>query len=196
MSEPIIGALYNHIFSVEDISDESEQVDEPVTLAEMKKYLRLDGSEDDSPGDEFDFDDELIEDLITEGRVWVEGFTGLHLVQKSLQVVLLNQAGGIEIPGPVTGEIVIKDKDGETIDSEDYEFIATKFPKLQTAFCDKITLEYEAGYTPETIPRGLKSAIKSFVADSFEHRGDDKAPASRERAADKARPYRRISPWE
>lgn len=195
MSDPTIGATYNHIYNVEDVSDESGQVTEPVTLAEMKKYLRLDGSEDESPGDEFDYDDELIEELITEARIWIEGFTGLHLVEKSLQVVLLNQAGGIEIPGPVTGDIVIKNKDGETIDAEDYVFIGSQFPKLMTTFCDRITLEYTAGYSSETIPRGLKIAIRAYVADHFEYRGDDKPPSANERAAQKARPYRRLSLW-
>lgn len=190
-----VGAAYNHIFSVEDISDESGEVIEPVTLAEMKKYLRLDGSEDDSPGDEFDFDDELIEDLITEARMWVEQFTGLHLIPKSLRVVLLNQAGGIEIPGPVTGTIVIKNQDGDTIDADGYDFVATSFPKLLTTYSDKITLEYEAGYTPANIPRGLKVAIRAYVSDHFEFRGDDNPEAPNERASQKCRPYRRLSAW-
>lgn len=192
VSDSPIGAAYNHIYSVDDISIESGEPTEPVTLQEMKDYLRIDGSQDDSPGDEFDFDDELIEDLIAEGRIWVENFTGLHLIQKSLKVVLLNQAGMIELPGPVTSTVVIKNMDGEVTDADTYVFIGSSFLKLVTPFCDKIILEYEAGYTRTTTPRGLKGAIKSYVADHFEYRGDDDKTAN-ERAARKARPYRRLS---
>lgn len=196
VSDSPIGAAYNHIYSVEDITNESGEPTEPVTLKEMKDYLRLDVSDDDdSPGDEFDFDDRLIEELITEGRIWAEEFTGLHLIEKSLRVVLLNQAGMIEIPGPVTDTPIIKDREGETVDSDTYVFVGSLFLKLETTFWDRITLEYEAGYTAETVPKGLKGAIKAYVADHFEFRGDDKAPASNERASRKARPYRRVALW-
>lgn len=192
------GARYNHIYQVDNISNESGEVSEPVTLAEMKDYLRLEGfqADDDSPGDEFDFDDELILDMVTEARTWVEKFTGVHLVPKTLQVVLLNQAGMIELPGPVTGTIVIKNEDDTTIDSATYKYIGSDFPKLKTPFDGLITLQYDAGYTPETCPKGLKNAIKAYVAYAYTHRGeemDDKALT--ESAARKARPYRRAALW-
>lgn len=193
VSDDPTGAAYNHIYNVDDISNESGEATEPVTLQEMKDYLRLEGSEDESPGDEFDFDDDLLEELITEGRIWVEKFTGLHLIQKDLQVVLLNQAGMIELPGPVTGTIVIDDTEGEVIEADSYDFIGSSFPKLVTTFSDRITLEYEAGYTPTTIPKGLKGAIKCYVAYFFERRGDDNEKAFPESAARKARPYRRLT---
>lgn len=278
VSDSPTGAAYNHIYNVDDISNESGEVTEPVTLQEMKDYLRLEGfstdavyvtteepisltllegafsvqdnrlidatiltlaregliytksatvgnrkfvhdadagtvtfqtagNEDDetlditygyagaSSGDDaFDFDNDLIEELITEGRIWVEEFTGLHLIAKTLQVVLLNQAGMIELPGPVTGTIVIDDTEGEAIDADTYEFIGSSFPKLVTTFWDRLTLEYDAGYTPTTIPKGLKTAIKAYAAYAFEHRGeeiDDKALT--QSAARKARPYRRLT---
>jgi hypothetical protein len=82
--------------------------------------------------------------------------------------------------------------EGEVVDSDTYEFTGSAFPKLATSFCGRITLEYEAGYTPTTIPKGLKGAIKAYVADHFEFRGDDDKKAN-ERAARKARQYRRLS---
>jgi uncharacterized phiE125 gp8 family phage protein len=198
VSDTPIGAAYNHIYSVDDISNESVEVEEPLTLQEVKKYIRLEGfTDDDSPGDDdFDYDDDLIEDLITEGRVWVEKYTGLHLISKTLQVVLLNQAGGIELPGPVTGSVVVKNQDGETIDSDEYSLIGSQFKRLESTFDTKITLEYEAGYTRTNIPKGLKTAIRAYVAYAYTHRGeeiDDKALT--ESAARKARPYRRLSLW-
>lgn len=194
VSDSPIGAAYNHIYSVEDITNESGEATEPVTLKEMKDYLRLDVSDDDdSPGDEFDFDDRLIEELITEGRIWAEEFTGLHLIEKSLRVVLLNQAGMIELPGPVTETPIIKDREGETVDSDTYVFIGSLFLRLETTFWDRITLEYEAGYTADTIPKGLKGAIKAYVAYCFEHRGDETEKSVPESAARKARPFRRLA---
>lgn len=97
-----VGARYNHIYLVENVDEESGPVVEPVTLQEVKDYIRLEGftPDDDSPSSGFDFDDTLIEELITEGRVWVEKYTGVHLIPKQLQVFLLNQAGMIELPGP------------------------------------------------------------------------------------------------
>lgn len=279
-SDTPTSARYNHIFNVDDISNESGEVIEPVTLQEMKDYLRLEGFSTDavyvtneepialtlledatsvqddllidatiltlaregtiytksavvgnrkfvhnettgtvsfenaggvggetlditygysgaSSGDDaFDYDNDLLEEMITEARTWVERYTGLHLIAKTLQVVLLNQAGMIELPGPVTGTIVIENKDGETIDSDTYTFIGSPFPKLESTFSDRLTLEYDAGYTRTTIPKGLKGAIKAYVAYAYEHRGeeiDDKALT--ESAARKARPYRRLSPW-
>lgn len=187
------GAKYNHIYLVDDISNESGEVVEPVTLQEMKDYIRLEGfSSDDSPGDDFDFDDDLITDLITEGRVWVEDYTGVHLITKTIQVVLLNQAGMKELPGPVTGPVVITEN-GETVDSDNYEIIGSAFPKLVTTFSDKIVLEYDAGYNLVNCPKGLRNAIKAYVAENYEHRGDEQPDkALTERAARKARPYRRL----
>lgn len=271
------GAKYNHIYLVDDISNESGEVVEPVTLQEMKDYLRLEGFSSDGthiipeepisltllegdftvtdarlvdatiltlaregiiyeksavvgnrkfthnddtgviafqnagesggegiditygyPGTSsndvaFDFDNDLIEDLITEGRVWVEKYTGVHLIAKTLQVVLLNQAGMIELPGPITGPVIIE-RNEVTVDSSSYEIIGSSFPKLVTTFTDKIVLEYDAGYNLVNCPKGLRNAIKAYVAYAYEHRGeemDDKALT--ESAARKARPYRRLN---
>lgn len=182
----------NLIHTIENTSEESGST-EPVTLQEVKDYLRLEGY-DESPAGEFDFDDDLIESLITEARVWVEKYTGQSLIPKTLQVVLLNQAGYIELPGPVTGAIVITDKDGNTIDSSTYNLIGSQFPKLVTTFSNDITLTYNAGYAQ--CPDGLKNAIKAYIAENYEHRGDEQPDkALTERAARKARPYRRVVVW-
>ena len=189
--------LVNTIHTIDDTTSESGEVTEPVTLDEVKDYLRLEGftADDDSGEGAFDFDDALIEELITEARIWVEKFTGLSLVPKTLTIVLSNQAGMIEFPGPVTGTIVLTDKDDVTIEDTEYKFIGTEFPKLVTRFCDMITAEYDAGYTTATIPKGLKLALLAYCADHYEFRGDDKPEAPNERATQKARPYRRLSAW-
>jgi uncharacterized phiE125 gp8 family phage protein len=193
-----IGARYNHIYIVENTDNESTVVTEPVTLQEVKDYMRLEGftPDDDSPSDNFDFDDDLIADLITEGRVWLEKYTGLNLIARTLRVYLLNQAGMIELPGPVTGVIVITKENDEVIDDADYKFIGSDFPKLVTRFETRLQLDYSAGYTNVTIPAGLKTAIKAYVADAYENRGDEQPDkALTERACRKARAYRRVTLW-
>lgn len=186
--------LINQIINVEIISGDSPPVTEPVGLAEMKDYLRLQGfvSNEDSPADEFDFDDDLIEDMITEARIWAEQFIGgdnrMHMIMpRDIEVVAQNEAGGIKIPGPVRGAIVSVDDNDTTIDPV---IVGTVFPKVDTAYCNPITLSYSAGYT--TFPAWVKNAIKAYVAFAYENRGDEQVK-SPERAAAILRPYRKIN---
>ena len=111
--------LVNQIINIEEDFD-SGGVTEPVTLLQVKEYLRLNGfGSEDSGEQEFDYDDVLIESMITEARMWVEKYTGRFIVSREIIVVLLNQAGYIRLPGPVAGTIVIKDDNGDTIVAED-----------------------------------------------------------------------------
>jgi len=190
-----VGARYNHIYQVQE-ADESTELEEPVTVDEIKAYLRLEGftPNDDSPGEDFDYDNTLIEELITEARIWVEKYTGVSLVPKLLTVWLLNQAGNIEIPGPVTSAIVITKENSDVVPADSYKFMGTDFPQLITIFNDRLQLDYAAGYTVATIPKGLKTAIKSYVAYAYEHRGEEiEDKALTESAARKARAYRRLN---
>ena len=59
---------FNAIHNVEDITG-SGTIAEPVSLQEAKDYIRLESfqEDDDSPADQFDFDDDLITSLITDG---------------------------------------------------------------------------------------------------------------------------------
>jgi len=186
--------LVNQIINVDE-DFESGDITEPVTLTQAKNYLRLEGfTSDDSGEQEFDFDDTLIESMITEARMWVEKYTGLYLVPRTLTVVLLNQAGYIELPGPLSGTIVLTNEDATVITSTGYTIIGNTFPKIATKFCDRITATYEVGYTSE-FPKWVENSILAYIADHYEWRGDDKAPAPNERAAQIARPYRRVRSW-
>lgn len=134
----------------------------------------------------FDFDDQLISDMIIEARMWVEKFTGIHCVPKRLQVVYCNGNGYLELPGPVTG----------TIDSiETLTLLGANFPKIKSPLTNEATITYPAGYDSGTAPAWVKNAIKAYVADHYEYRGDDAPPAANQRAAGICRPYRRVSVW-
>ena len=173
--------LVNQIINVDE-DFESGDITEPVTLQQTKDYLRLGGFVSDDNGEQgFDFDDTLIESMITEARMWVEKYTGQYLVPRTLTVVLLNQAGYIELPGPVVGSITWTD------DAEP-EMVGSK---IKTKYGCELTATYDVGYTE--FPKWVENSILAYVADHYEWRGDDKAPAPNERAAQIARPYRRVA---
>lgn len=188
INRPVIN--YNAIHLVEDISEDSPPVTEPVGLQETKDYLRLEDYDETSsnPTEEFDFDDDLITAYITEGRMWVEAFTGIHLIPKSLRVYLTCGAGMMDIPGPVTGTISITDENSAEI--TDAEFIGERFKKMTSVYDRRLTLTYLAGYSDA--PGWAKNAIKAYVAYAYEYRGDEDPPKSPLKAAAICRPHRRI----
>lgn len=186
---------FNAIHNVEDITG-SGSVTEPVSLQEAKDYLRLSGfmPDDDSPADNFDFDDALITSMIVEARQWCEAYLGgkelmVGLVPRTLKVTLTNGVGMMPIPGPVTGTITWTDQDAVSITAA--RLIGSLFPKIESETCDRQVLQYEAGYGTDC-PDWANNAIKAYVADHYEFRGDDAPPAANERAAQKLRPFRRI----
>jgi uncharacterized phiE125 gp8 family phage protein len=202
--------LINQIINVtEDFG--SGDITEPVTLQQAKDYLRLGGFESDESGEQdFDFDDTLIEAMIQEGRMWLERFTGQYIVPRSLSVVLLNQAGGITLPGPVSGSIEYENYNGDRI-TDSLRVIGDRYPKIITQWSnsgeynvrvvsprgfsiedDYITASYEVGYSE--YPDWVKNGILAYVAWAYENRGDE-AAGSPERAAAIARPHKRKSAW-
>lgn len=197
--------LVNQIINVEEDFGSGE-VDEPVTLQQAKDYLRLTGfSPDDSGEQDFDFDDTLINSMIQEAREWVEKYTGQYIVPRSLSVVLLNQAGGMRLPGPVIGSVVYTNLEAEAITT--LRVVGTTFPKLLSDWvgwgesprtndynysADYITAAYEVGY--EVIPKWVKNAILAYVAWAFENRGDEQT-GSPERAAAICRPHIKKQAW-
>lgn len=151
------------------------------------------GAAGTSSGNVFTFDDTLIEQMITEGRMWVEKYTGIHVVQKYLIVTMTNQTGYYPIPGPVIGDIVMKDKSGNVLSTDEY--IGSLFRKINTNQSQMITLEYTAGYSTD-VPDWVKSAVLAYVTWAYEHRGEENGlPGSPVRAAAICRPHRRVQSW-
>lgn len=187
---------FNAIHNVEDITG-SGTITEPVSLQEAKDYIRLESfqEDDDSPADQFDFDDDLIESLVTEGRIWCEKYSGVHLVPKTLRVDFTCGAGMMQFPGPVTSTIssqAITDKNGIAATGTIF-WIGTLFPKLETTFTDRMQITYNAGYGTDC-PEWAKNAIKAYVAWAYENRGDE-AVGEPERSAAICRPHRRVKAW-
>lgn len=170
---------YNLVHTVKDITDSSGDPTEPVSVAEVKSYMRLEGFQDvdESDSTQFDDDDDLIETLIVTARKRLEKLYRISLVPKTLRAVITNLAGDIEIPdGPVNTITEIRDRYGNLIttytitgyteDETTYEdFITLECPNYE-----KMVIEYDAGY--EDVPDPLKVEIMRYVTWLYTYRGD------------------------
>lgn len=164
--------LYNLLIDWQDQTNESG-ITEPVSVAEVKQYLRLEGFIDstESLSSDFDDDDQIIADLITSARERLEDYTGLSFVPKTLEIEFTNLAGNFEIPfGPVNEILYLKDDEGDSISTDDFTVSFNK-RVLKSPKYENMTLQYEAGYA--SLPKGLKDAIYKEVAYRYIQRGDE-----------------------
>lgn len=175
---------YKLVHTVKDITESSGDPTEPVSVDEVKSYMRLEGFQDvdESGSTPFAEDDELIERLIVAARKKLEKLYGISLVPKTLRAVITNLAGDIEIPqGPVISITSLKDKSGTAIadytitgyteeerEVEGFEF--NDFVALECPNYEKMVMIYEAGYTD--VPEALKIEILRYVTWLFTYRGD------------------------
>lgn len=274
---------YNQVLDVSDITSESEIITEPVTLEEMKNFMRLEGFSTDGtnivseapltktllegattiqdallidatiltlaregiiytksltvgnrkfthnqttgvvafqtagePGgegiditygyasetggdDAFDFDNDLIEELIISAREGLERYCGRSIVPHTWKVLLTNQCGDIELPfsngidtnvsGPVLDSI--EDCNGDDIDEDNYKLRGTSFMSLETPLQEKMTLVYSV--TP-TVPKRLKQAIMRDVCFHYENRNDMPGLLAPQ-ALVLASSFKRVSTW-
>ena len=110
---------YNETYSIKDVTDESDLSAEPVTLQEMKDYLRLEGyiDTDESTSEslsDFDFDDNLLTDLIKASREQIEKISASSITLKTWQAVI-NNYKKYELPmGPVQSIVSLINVDGVT----------------------------------------------------------------------------------
>jgi hypothetical protein len=167
---------YNSVLSVIDISDGSATISEPVTLQEMKDYLRLEGfvDVDESTSfniSDFDFDDQLITDMIKSSRELIEEKAGISIIQKTLEAVITNLCGMIEIPyGPVNSIASLKD---ELNNDVEYTMVGNSWRWLKTPCYKNMKMVYEAGYV--NLPTPIKIDVMRLCAYMYENRGDDPA---------------------
>lgn len=167
----------NIYWDIKDITTESG-IDEPVTLGEMKDYLRLEGfvDEDESTTEslsDFDFDDTLISSFITAARKRAEKYCGISIVFHTWKDCFTNGAGDIEFRyGPIQSitSLAYKD-DGTVVDEDNYETTGFDFQTLDTVYSDKMILIYDAGY--EEVPEEISLAIKQMVAYWYKNRADE-----------------------
>lgn len=152
---------------------------EPITLPEMKAYLRVDD----------DAEDDLIAGLIKAARLMVEAASRRILIDQRWRIYLDRwpQGGTLMLPlSPVMAVDSIKvfDADGtskviepsrlesDTMSDPPHITVADMPPPGKPR--NGIEIELRAGYgsTPDAVPATLRLAIKILVADWFENRGD------------------------
>jgi uncharacterized phiE125 gp8 family phage protein len=171
--QPAYNAVLDHLFTEIDTV-------EPVTLTDVKQHLNM--VFDTAGSEEFTDDDSYLTKLITRVRALIEKATGLSLVGKTVQAMLRNEKGDIELPfGPVRDDstYLVVDNEEVTLDESDYKLVGLQFKKLKYPRYDEIYVTYQVGYTADNIPHDLKQAILEEIAFRYENRGAglDDAPS-------------------
>jgi len=149
--------------------------EEPVTLDEIK--LHLDVARDDQ--------DEMLGSMIMAAREWVENYTGLILVKRTVSQafdsfgavcdlyawpVAAGSSVIVEYADSTGAEQAIADARLNTLrrPARVYPAFGASWP---TAFNGSVSVTVEAGYaTPADVPYALKAAIKIMVADFYANR--------------------------
>lgn len=173
-----------NINSSKTIDISTGDITEPVTVQELKDYLRLEGFIDDGEStsdslSDFDYDDGLIADIITSARGIIEKRCGISCVPKTLKSLITNMCGNIEIPeGPVSSITSLTDSSGDAIAPGDYQIrgFFGDFPELEYPCQSNMVMIYEAGYGAAecpALPKGLKMDIRRLAGYMYLNRGDD-----------------------
>jgi uncharacterized phiE125 gp8 family phage protein len=141
---------------------------EPITLAEAKLFLRVDGSEEDS----------LISHLITAAREKAESWLRKSLLTQTWQLQQQYVAGqNVKLPlGPIQEVVSVQCSylgAATTLTAGQYQFIpeAAEISVDVGMNADRITVQYVAGYDEAShMPAAIKQAILHAVAHYYHHR--------------------------
>lgn len=175
-------------------------IKEPVTLDEIKAYLKI----------EADAEDDLLRAFITTARIHLEHLTSRHFVTQSWRVLIEAPIGEqIRMPlQPITmlTSIALLNAEGDVTDL-DNGALAIRSPgdpallfngkALTLQQGQRLQLDMVTGYgdEPEDVPPPLRLAIKMVVADWFEKRlvyEPDAAPSLSKAIQSLIAPYRVI----
>jgi len=140
---------------------------EPILSADVKSWLKVDFSDEDS----------LISSLITQVREIAEEFTGLSLVQKTIEYFEGDEdilCDWIRLPYPEHNEITEVLVDGVEVTDYLSTGLTQKLIKIvsfsETDISDKgLKVTYT---TTGNCPSGVKVAMLKEIASIYEHRGN------------------------
>lgn len=152
---------------------------EPVTLAEMKAHLRLDGAEEDA----------VVSACIVAARQACESYTGRSLISQTWQLYLDRwPKGAMRLPrGPVqellSVAVIGDDGDATLLDGDGFHLDASADPprllRKRGAFWTTtarslagIEITYKAGYGDSwnDVPQALRQGLMMAAAQFYEHR--------------------------
>ena len=163
--------LYGHV-------EVTPPASEPVTTAEFKAWSRITTSADDT----------LILALIATAREWAEAYTDRSFINTTYDYSLNSFAGIIRLPrSPLSSITSVKYVDTagttQTLSSSVYRVDTAREPGSVTleygqtwpsvrSVTNNVIVRFVAGYgaTATSVPERVKSAIKHYAADMYEHR--------------------------
>ncbi len=148
---------------------------EPVSLADIKAFLKLDS----------DAEDDLLRAFISSARVHLEHLTGRQFITQTWRVLLDGDLGRrISLPiqpvsNIVSAAILSEDGDLLSLATESFALYQSHNPALIVnpggmllTAGQRLQLDLETGYGPsdEDVPMPLKQALKMIVAEWYERR--------------------------
>lgn len=159
--------------------DESGNGIEPITLNQVKDWLKIDTTDEDS----------LLNNITTAARILCEQYTNISFIQRKVIAIVNNSLGSIELPYSPIGEILdLQDVDGNEL--TDYEVTGVVHKRLKTPEKDYLRVKYTAGFT--TLPQNYKTALLTAIAYIYEHRGDEQFGELSPMAKTFLKPLRRV----
>jgi uncharacterized phiE125 gp8 family phage protein len=142
---------------------------EPLTLDEVKEWLKVDGDDDDA----------VIAAIITEVRELVEEYLGISIVSQQIMMAVQNARKVSPPYGPVNTIVSVQNSTGDDV-TYTWDGFVVSMPHGTVSVTagsspTMSVITYLAGYTQ--IPAGLKLGLKQVIAWLYENRGDsDKLP--------------------
>lgn len=137
---------------------------EPLTTSEVKSYLKID----------FTTDDTLIGTLITGVREQIEKFTGLALIAKTIELFDEEIPEEIKLPYPVHSEIVEVKFNGE-VSTAYFKTGLTQFILIPDGI--SVTTGNDAGFYVKykcsgACPTGIKMEMLKLLDEKYRNRGN------------------------
>ena len=167
-----------------EISVSAPPAAEPVLIADMKDWIKVDFADDDT----------IITALIVAARFWAEGYTNRAFITQTLFSYFTENEQEMHIPRPpiqsITKVETIRQDDTQelTKDSDYFEFGVddlfirversevtknARHPRERLLDRDlKVTAVHGYGNAGTDVPESILTGIKMIVAHSYEHRGD------------------------
>lgn len=131
---------------------------EAVTYQEAKDYLKLSN----------DYEQDLIEELITSARERLEKFTGLSFGDKTIKCYTRASDRWVELPyQPLVAITSVLDDDGVALT---YETRGLQYKQILTSSDNGINVTYTVGWGASGLPKGLKQAILKQVSTDYWNR--------------------------
>jgi len=147
---------------------------EPLTLADLKIYLRIDGSSEDS----------ILTSMLSASREMAEQYMRNSIIKQKHRLTYYGLIPTLVLlpKGPVSEIVSVKLFDSEgssaTLSSQQYYLSSKMQLNLNKSHsAHRIEVDYYAGFSEDTtdVPEIIKQGLLSQIAHMYEHRGTGRA---------------------